>query len=98
MFDEHDHLMESPLLMALLSHYAEPGLEDREAWQDRLMSLEGASARELAKLHGELIAFGWLEQNTGLTPVLKPDVAPACYRVTREGIRTFKSMLAEQAD
>ena len=41
----------------------------REVWQDRLMEMEGAAAKELTQLHGELIAFAWIEQNTGNTAV-----------------------------
>lgn len=95
MFDEQEKLLESPLLLELLSHYARPGLEDREPWQDRVMDLEGAAARDLVRMHGELIAFGWLEQNTGMTPVLKEEIAAACYRITRDGLRTFKALPKE---
>jgi hypothetical protein len=90
MFDELDRLSEDADLLALLTHYAEAGAADREAWQDRVMEQEGVPPRELARLHGELIAYGWVEQNTGVTTVLKPGVAAACYRVTSTGLRALK--------
>ena len=36
------------------------------------MELEGAKPRDLVRLHGQLLARGWVEQNTGATPVLRP--------------------------
>jgi hypothetical protein len=90
MFDEFARLCSTPSLLDLLGRYAELGLKDRETWQDRAMELDGVSSRELSRLHGELIAYGWLEQNTGATPILKPGVAACCYRVTSAGLKTFK--------
>ena len=90
MFDEWERLCGDGRLFSLLAHYAQAGAEDREAWQDRVMQMEGVGAKELARLHGELIACGWVEQNTGLTPVLKPGVAAACYRMTSAGLRALK--------
>jgi hypothetical protein len=90
MFDELERLGEDGHLLDLLTHYAEAGAADREAWQDRVMQWESVQPRELARLHGELIAYGWLEQNTGVTAVLKPGVAAACYRITSAGLRALK--------
>jgi len=90
MFDELRQLRDSPKMQLLLTHYAEAGAADREAWRDRLMELEGVPARDLVRLHGELLAFGWVEQNTGLTPVLKPGAVPCCYRVTPAGLRALR--------
>ena len=90
MFDELERLRGDAHLLDLLTHYAEAGSADREAWQDRVMTREGVEPRQLARLHGELIAYSWVEQNTGLTPVLKPGVAAACYRITSAGLRALK--------
>jgi hypothetical protein len=90
MFDEWERLSDDGRLFALLAHYAQSGASDREAWQDRVMTMAGVEAKALARLHGELIAHGWVEQNTGLTPVLKPGVAAACYRITSAGLRALK--------
>ena len=72
--DGWPRLRQSEALGRLLTHYADLGAADREAWQDRRMALEGVESRELVRLHGQLIACGWLEQNTGATPVLRPGV------------------------
>ena len=90
MFEDLERLCGDGHLVSLLTHYAEAGSVDRAAWQDRVMELEGVGPKELARLHGELIAHGWVEQNTGLTPVLKPGVAAACYRITSTGLRALK--------
>ena len=90
MFDEVDALRDSADLQRLLDHYVGACAADREAWQDRLMEVEGVEARELVRLHGLLIAFGWLEQNTGNVPVVRAGAVPGCYRVTAAGVRTAK--------
>ena len=90
MFDEFLRLKESPALLKLLTHYAELGAADRQVWQDRLMALEGAEPKELTKLHGELIAYSWVDQNTGAIPILKPGVVAGCYRITLVGQRAHR--------
>jgi hypothetical protein len=82
MLPEFDHLRSNPHLLELLSHYAQLGAEDREAWQPRLMQMEGVPPPELVKLHGELLAWGRLDQNTGHVP--------ACYRITLAGLRAIR--------
>jgi hypothetical protein len=88
--DGWPRLRQSEALTRLLTHYAELGVADREAWQDRRMDLEGVEPRELVRLHGQLIACGWVEQNTGATPVLRPGAVAACYRVTAAGLRALR--------
>ena len=90
MFDELQQLRDSKPLGRLLQHYARAGLKNCEAWQDRVMHLPGVEARELVTLHGLLLAYGWLEQNTGKTPRLKPGVAACCYRITDVGMRAMQ--------
>ena len=38
--------------------------------------------KQLSILHGELIAFDWIEQNTGQT-------LSSCYRITPNGLREY---------
>ncbi len=95
MFDERQLLRESEALSRLLGHYAQLGANDREAWQDRLMHLEGVDAKELTRLHGELLAFAWIEQNTGATPKAAPGVVAGCYRTTAAGQRALKRAQTE---
>jgi hypothetical protein len=90
MIDETLRLRTVPALRSLLTHYADLGTADRESWQDRLMDLDGLPPRELVQLHGELLAYGWIEQNTGHTPTPKPGAVPGCYRVTSVGQKVLK--------
>ena len=62
--------------MAITSSALTP---DRQAWHDRLDAIDDCQGRELARLYGRLIAYGWLEQNTG--------AVGGCYRATRGGAR-----------
>ena len=96
MFDEMDRLAEARELFDLLAHYAAAGGADRDVWQDRLPEMKSVEPRQLVRLHGELLAYGWIEQNTGLTPVLKLGSAPLCYRVTPAGQRAVKQARAEK--
>src|SRR5690348_11791773 len=96
MFDEMDRLRESKELHDLLDHYRQLAAPDRQVWQDRRTAMEGVEPRELIQLHGELLAYGWLEQNTGATPTARPGAAPACYRITILGLRALKQLLAEE--
>jgi hypothetical protein len=90
MFDFSMRLRDNPYLLSLLSHYALAGSEDRTAWQDRLMRMGGVEPPGLTALHGELIAFDWIEQNTGQT-LLRPDgTLSACYRITQNGLREVR--------
>ena len=93
MADDVQRLQEMPSLRALLTHYAVFGKEDRQVWQDRVEEFEGATGRELTRLHGELLAYGWVEQNTGITPAGK-GLAPGCYRITNGGLRALRQAAA----
>jgi len=91
MLDELDRLRKNHHLLELLNHYAHLGAEHREAWQGRLMQIEGLARlapAEISRLHGELIAFGWVEQNTGQIP--------ACYRITLTGLRAIRKVEAQE--
>lgn len=90
MFDEIERLRESQALLALLSHYAEPAILDREAWQDRLMAVDGLKAPELIALHGELLGYGWLDVNLGFAEKLKSGTVPCCYRLSFAGRRALR--------
>jgi hypothetical protein len=96
MIDELERLRRVKGLFALLNHYANLGRPDREIWHDRLSTLEGTEPRELVKLHGELLAYGWLEQNTGATPVLRSGAAAGCYRIALAGVRALKQVRSEE--
>lgn len=90
MLEEMQRLQECPALALFLNHYAEPGLADRMLWQPRLMNAEGVAAAEVTSLHGELLAFDWIEMNFGLVSGKEPGGLTACYRVTLAGLRAWK--------
>ena len=84
MLDDLQRLRENPRLVELLDHYADLGKKDRSVWQQRLMEMEGIEPKELSRLHGELIAFDWIDQNTSTT---SGSVLSGLYRITSHGIR-----------
>jgi hypothetical protein len=90
MLDFSVRLQENNHLLALLAHYARQGSEDRSVWQDRLMKVEGIDSQQLTTLHGELIAFDWIEQNTGEAKMSPDGTIANCYRITQEGLREFR--------
>jgi hypothetical protein len=90
MFDDSVCLRENPQILALLSHYAQLGSEDRETWRDRLLQMEGLAPKQLSVLHGELIALDWIEQNSGQAIPLKDGTISACYRITPRGLREYR--------
>ena len=53
------------------------------------MQMEGVEAKQLSALHGELIAFDWIEQNTGQASPLTDGILANCYRITLHGLREF---------
>ena len=89
MLDEMQHLRNQPALYQLLEYYVGGNETDREVWLDRLMHVNGIDARTLVEMHGQLLAFGFLEQNTGVVMALLRGACPQCYRSTPVGRRAF---------
>jgi hypothetical protein len=98
MFDEFDRLRDVKELQSLLVHYGTLGESDRTVWQDRVCSTDGVEPRELVRLHGELIAYGWIEQNTGMVAGARRGSAPSCYRITTTGVRALKQLSTSEAE
>ncbi len=98
MLDEFQRLRESSGLNSLLSHYVQPNEVNPEGWLDRLMTLDGAEPIDLVRWHGELIAFGWIEQNTGQTAGCREGAVTACYRSTPAGRRALRAFNAGDTD
>ena len=46
--------------------------------------------KHLSALHGELIVFDWIEQNTGQAIMLTDGRLSACYWITLHGLREFR--------
>jgi hypothetical protein len=91
MGDELQLLKGNENLSRLLSHYASAGAADRETWQDRVMELASADRKGLVKLHGILLAYSWIEQNTGSVSLLQPGAVRQCYRITAAGLKALKT-------
>ncbi len=94
--DEVQRLHSNKGLRLLLAHYVELSEENQETWHDRLTEFDNIQGRDLTKLYGELIAHGWIEQNTGSTPILEPGRHAGCYRVTPSGLRVFKGLKKQE--
>ena len=62
------------------------------------MAMEGVESPEMSRLHGDLIAFQWIEQNTGNFSVIRAGVVPDCYRVTLSGLRAIEQIQAPEVD
>jgi hypothetical protein len=97
MFDEFQRLREDYQLFRLLTHYVQGNTVDREIWQDRLMQLDGARPDDLVKLHGELLAYEWIDQNTGNLKDARPGAVPRCYRASAAGRRALAQASTEEA-
>jgi len=98
MRDELDYLRGSSDLYDLLRRYAELGNANHETWQDRVMEMNGLDAKEITKLHGSLLAFSFIELNTGSVPCLKRGAVPGCYRVTPAGYRAVAAARSSERE
>ncbi len=88
MSEELEQFPEDSLLVGLLQLYANAGLVNPDAWQFRVMTLDGADDRRLSRLHGRLIAAGWLEFN--LAAARAKSETMRCYRITAAGRRALR--------
>lgn len=96
MFDDVRRFQKNQHLLQLLDHYAQAGAADRDAWLDRRMQLADVDPHDLSRLHGQLIAFGWIEQNTGVITVLLPGTCAQSYRTTAAGRRALQQARADR--
>jgi hypothetical protein len=95
MLDEIAHLRTNPPLLQLLTHYARGAEPNRDAWHNRLMSIDGVERSEITQLHGELLAYDWIELNGGQSDHLLPG---ACYRITMDGLRAYRMVNGTDAE
>jgi len=56
------------------------------------MQMDGVEPRQLSALHGELMAFDWIEQNTGQAFSAKEGTLSNCYRITLNGLREYRKL------
>lgn len=85
MLDPSARLRENAHPLAFLSHAARPGAEDRTAWRDRVMRMDGVGREQLTARHGELITPDTVEQNTGHAVALPDGTLSACTGPPRPG-------------
>ena len=64
-------------------------------WQDRVMGLPGVEPRLLSRLHGELIAHDWVEQDT-YRAAAAGELVRTRYRITEKGLQASKQVLCDQ--
>jgi hypothetical protein len=84
-----------PRVYKVLGHYDCPGAAGLPAWKERLTALPGVETCELSRLHGLLLAYGWLVQG----PALGSDgrCLSACYRMTPAGQRALRHFISVSA-
>jgi hypothetical protein len=87
--DDRNLIQSEPGLARLLEHYVSLGHTDRQAWHDRVMSLEDVPAGDLTRWHGRLLAADWIEQQTAAAPRFESDRVIASYRATAAGRRAM---------
>lgn len=86
-----DTFSPSAPLRGLLARYRDLGEASPDVpWHDRVMELAGIGPDELSKLHGILLAKGWLDTRVDREALATPGRLRACYRATREGIAALR--------
>lgn len=78
-------------LRLLLMQYRQQREQTPEReWQDRVMELGEVSANDLSKLHGLLLAQGWLDIQVSREAFQVPGQLTQCYKITREGLQALR--------
>ena len=90
MLENLDRLRNNPQLLQLFNYCARPGKANLEAWHARSAHLQCDGKIDLVKLHGELIAFDFIEQNTGQLPCR--------YRLNRGGLKAIREIESSSDD
>lgn len=81
----NDHLRRLLLEYRLLREY-----EPETLWHDRIMALADLAPKELSRLHGLLLANGWLDIRVMPEAFEQPGRIAQCYRITREGLLALR--------
>jgi hypothetical protein len=81
-----ESLKADPKLHALLTCYAQLKRKNPDVeWHDRVMELPGCDPAELHRLHGLLLASGWIETRVHGDSFRTAGKLVSCYRVTTDG-------------
>ncbi|QDU62757.1 hypothetical protein Pan216_36270 [Planctomycetes bacterium Pan216] len=77
-------------LRQLLAEYKARKDRDKNAeWFDRVMALGDLDQRALSKLHGLLLAQGWIDTRIASDVFDEPGRLANCYRITSDGNRAL---------
>lgn len=84
-------LRENPQLRSLLEAYRarKTALPDAE-WHDRVMEMGNVDSMTLVRLHGLLLANGWIETRVDRESFAQPGILRCCYRASPEGLRALR--------
>ncbi len=84
---EQPRFRNDPRVYQVLGHYDKRDAVGPAPWRERLMDIPGVAAAELSRLHGLLLAYGWIVQG----PALGDDgrCLSSCYRITPAGQRAL---------
>lgn len=81
----------NPKLGRLLLAYAELKKAQPDAeWHDRIMELTDVTSDELNRLHGLLLASGWIETRVHGDSFRQAGRLEACYRLTSDGAAALR--------
>ncbi|HVJ82648.1 MAG TPA: hypothetical protein VNC50_16385 [Planctomycetia bacterium] len=84
-------LVEEPPLRELLAWYGDlRAAKPDAAWHDRRAELPHVDAAALSRLHGDLMAFGWIDVRIAPDALETPGEIRSAYQITREGIRALR--------
>jgi len=82
----HDALRNDPKLHALLAAYSALKKQKPDAeWHDRIMELPSCTTEQINKLHGLLLAGGWIETRVHGDSFKTAGRLESCYRITPDG-------------
>lgn len=89
-------LRESLPLRELLAQYksyreVHPGQE----WHDRVMQLGTLEPPEISKMHGVLLANGWVDTRVAIETFNTPGRLQSCYKITPDGVRALQWAMQE---
>ena len=97
MSEELDLLLASAALTELLAHYGRLAESDRDAWHPRLNELAGTGSCELTQMHGELIAYGWIDLAVHRYSGDTDSQRTGGYRITPDGRRALREAKVDLA-
>jgi hypothetical protein len=97
MSEELDLLLASAGLAELLAHYGRLAEIDRDVWHPRLNELAGSGSRELSQMHGELIAYGWIDLAVYRYGGETGSQRTGGYRITPDGRRALREAKVDLA-